>query len=79
MPIPKSNKKKLATYGGTYHHIKPDLSNMLKFTEDVAQSIIYADDCIIAEISAKKIYDHNPRTEFFFTQLKQEKECNEKR
>jgi len=51
------------------HIFKPDLSNLIKFIEDVAQGIIYKDDCIIASVFAKKIYDNNPRTEFTIKQL----------
>lgn len=54
---------------GTYHIFKPDLSNLIKFIEDVAQGIIYHDDCIISSVCAKKIYDNNPRTEFSIKQL----------
>lgn len=66
MPIPKSKSIKLK---GEYHHIRPDLSNLIKMVEDIAQSIVYHDDCIISSISAKKTYDLNPRTEFSFTKL----------
>lgn len=46
------------------HYTKPDLSNLIKYVEDVCISILYHDDCLIACIDAKKIYDDEPRTEF---------------
>lgn len=49
---------------GKYHVFKPDLSNLIKFIEDVCTGIIYNDDCLISSISAHKIYDTKPRTEF---------------
>lgn len=48
----------------TYHHGRPDLSNLLKFIEDVAQSILFKDDAQIARITSRKIYHQDPRTEF---------------
>lgn len=54
---------------GTYHEFKPDLSNLIKFVEDIAMGIIYKDDCIISSVTAKKIYDEEPRTELFIMEL----------
>jgi Holliday junction resolvase RusA-like endonuclease len=51
------------------HFYKPDLSNLLKFVEDVCTKVIYYDDCLIASISAKKVYSTNPRTEFTIREL----------
>ncbi len=53
----------------TNHIYRPDLSNLLKFIEDAATGILYHDDCLIASISCKKLYDENPRTEFTLKQL----------
>lgn len=67
MPIaPSSQKKNLA---GSYHYFRPDLDNCIKFICDIATGILYHEDCIIASISAKKVYDNKPRTEFCITQL----------
>lgn len=54
---------------GKHHVYKPDLSNLIKFAEDIATGIIYKDDCIIASISSKKLYDSEARTEITLTQL----------
>ena len=54
---------------GSYHPYRPDLSNLIKWIEDVATGIIYKDDCIIAQINSQKLYDRNPRTEVTITSL----------
>jgi Holliday junction resolvase RusA-like endonuclease len=46
------------------HYCRPDLSNLIKYIEDMAMGILYNDDCIIARIRAEKRYDSEPRTEF---------------
>ncbi len=62
MPIPqRSLSKNLA---GTPHCKKPDLSNLLKWVEDISTGVIYRDDALISSVESKKIYDANPRTEF---------------
>lgn len=64
MPIPlsetKSNRNALA-WGLKSHVKKPDLSNMLKFYEDCANSIIYHDDSQLVTISMHKRYSVHPR------------------
>lgn len=66
MPLPKSRTKKEPD---TPHHIKPDLSNLVKFVEDVGSGILYKDDSIIASMNARKQYSENPRTEITIVQL----------
>lgn len=64
MPIPTSfSKKKKMLMCGTPHYIKPDLSNLIKFYEDCANSALFRDDAQIYAINATKHYDENPRTE----------------
>lgn len=58
----------------TYHHFRPDLSNMIKFVEDTAQSILFHDDAQICSITSRKVYHQEPRTEFTLKQM----EKNEK-
>lgn len=67
--IPKSRDKKLIQ--GTYHYYRPDLSNLIKFLEDIATGILFDDDCIISSITSKKCYDDCPRTEFIITELEE--------
>lgn len=47
------------------HYTKPDLSNLIKFAEDAANGILFADDKQIVDITASKRYSLNPRTEIF--------------
>jgi Holliday junction resolvase RusA-like endonuclease len=49
---------------GLPHIFRPDTSNLLKFVEDAATTILFNDDCILSDINAKKRYSANPRTEF---------------
>jgi len=67
VPASSSLKKKLLLYNQP--HIKaPDLSNLLKFVEDViVEAQIITDDSKIISISAKKLYAEYPRTEFQIT------------
>lgn len=68
MPIPTTySKKKKASLMGQHHFKKPDLSNMIKYLEDVCIGIIFRDDSTIVTITAKKIYSDIPRTEFTIT------------
>lgn len=69
LPMPKTSKKQREKLKGCYHIFKPDISNLIKFYEDVSNNIIFHDDCLIALLEAKKIYDENPRTEFFVKEL----------
>ncbi len=52
-----------------YHRNKPDISNLIKFYEDIGTGILYRDDCIIAYEVARKCYDDSPRTEFVITEI----------
>ena len=76
LPRAKSHKKHLLQQ--QYHVYKPDLSNLIKFIEDVCvDSRIIEDDCLIASISSRKLYSDNPRTEFYFETLRKETEYEE--
>jgi Holliday junction resolvase RusA-like endonuclease len=76
MPFPQTHKARKGRRLGDYHFFRPDTSNMIKFVEDACSGVLYPDDCSIAVIVAKKIYDDEPRTEFKIIQLR---ESNEKR
>lgn len=64
MPFPGNNKH-------LYHTKKPDLSNMIKFYEDVATGLLYKDDKQIIKIVAEKKYDISPRTEITIIEVNQ--------
>jgi len=63
MPIAVSmSKKRLAEIN--YSHVKrPDCDNLLKMIKDCGNGVLWVDDSQVCEVHAKKIYDHNPRTE----------------
>lgn len=52
------------------HYFTPDLSNLIKHIEDCCSSLLFQDDCLIASITAHKMYDNNPRTEFQLIELR---------
>jgi len=65
MPIPKSYSKRRAKECLLRHHTKkPDLSNLIKFTEDALNGIVWEDDSLISEIEARKFYSETPKTVF---------------
>lgn len=67
MEIPKKHKK--ADIAGNPHIFKPDIDNLIKFVLDCCNKILYNDDCTITKITASKVYDDNPRTEFTIESL----------
>jgi len=63
MPIPRSaTKRRRSELLKGAHFIKPDLSNLIKFTEDVFNGVIWRDDSIICQIEAYKIWDTEGKT-----------------
>lgn len=65
MPIPKSySKKRVKECLLGPHSKKPDLSNLIKFTEDAFNSLVWEDDSLISEIEARKFYSTEPKTVF---------------
>ncbi len=59
-----SKRKKGDLLDNTYHVYRPDLSNLIKFVEDIGTGIIYKDDSLICSVHAIKKYSAIPRTEF---------------
>ena len=74
MPIPPSRRKKIKDFQP--HHYKPDLSNLIKYLEDIGTGILYHDDCLIQACNAVKVYHHNPRTEFELFTIREHNEKN---
>lgn len=70
MPIPKSaSKKKKKELPGRPHTKKIDLSNCIKMVEDTFNGILWEDDCLIAEIYARKIYAIEGSTVLVITEV----------
>ena len=65
--IPKTRIKKLKPL--TEYFFKPDIDNLIKYVLDAASKVLYTDDCIVAEIYSKKLYDTVPRTEITIIEL----------
>lgn len=53
----------------TSHSRAPDIDNLCKFLFDVLTDLVITDDKIIAKLTAHKVYDDNPRTEFTITEI----------
>ena len=68
MPIPLSSRNK--NLSGTFHYFRPDIDNLEKFLLDVATGVLFHEDCLIASITCKKVYDEDPRTEFTVRELR---------
>lgn len=72
----KMTEKKKDLLTGTPHTKRPDLDNCIKFICDIANSILYQDDCSIACIKAQKLYDPIARTEFTIREIHGTKKSN---
>lgn len=67
-PLLKQHPKKRYN-PGAWHYSKTDIDNMAKYVLDIAQPILFTNDCIVSKLTAKKVYDLNPRTEFTVLEL----------
>jgi len=70
MKIPKVSMKRSNSMKGKPHISRPDVDNLVKFYCDCMIDVLFKDDCIISSLSAKKIYDMKPRTEFTIVPFK---------
>lgn len=67
-PIPLKYKNKI--YAGHPYKSVPDLSNLVKYVEDLCQDVnLFKNDAQITDIIAKKQYDNDTRTEFYFQEI----------
>lgn len=72
-PAYKPFRKKKVTQGD-WHTQVPDLSNLIKFIEDVCQDIhLYKNDSCIASIICKKYFGVQAETQFYFVELSKER------
>ena len=72
MPIPKATSKKARERMAAGLEVpakKPDIDNLLKAVLDALNGKCYHDDNQLVEISAKKLYSTEPRTEVFISEL----------
>jgi Holliday junction resolvase RusA-like endonuclease len=61
---PKSISEKKKQTSIIHHVKKPDLSNCLKFYEDIFNGWVWKDDSQLYDITVMKEYGDNPRSEF---------------
>lgn len=64
MKTPKRSKR-----DGQFCFGRPDIDNLLKMVFDCSNNILIVDDRLIVECEAKKIYDSEPRSEFYFEEV----------
>jgi len=69
MRIPKMSNRKMECLEDKWHITRPDISNCLKFIEDVGIGILYEDDSIICSELVMKRYSMKPRIEFSIVEL----------
>jgi Holliday junction resolvase RusA-like endonuclease len=63
LSIPKStSQKKRDVLKGKPHDKKPDGSNLLKWTEDVGNGILWRDDAVLSSVMWSKIWGEEPKT-----------------
>lgn len=67
LPIPKNTSKsakEAMELKKIPHQKKPDLTNLIKFAEDMLKGIVIVDDNLVSKIVAQKFYSFEPRTIF---------------
>lgn len=63
LPIARSlSKKKKDALKNELHTVKPDLDNLVKWTLDCMNKIVFKDDCQVSTIACRKVFDDNPKT-----------------
>jgi Holliday junction resolvase RusA-like endonuclease len=66
MPYPRVKKQREKHI---YHTNLPHLENLYKFLVQSLKDVVIPDDRVICSLSAKKVYDNEPRTEFIITEV----------
>ena len=69
IPIRVSSKRS-HMLSGDPHVSAPDVINCAKYIEEVSKGILFQDNCFISTIEAHKLYDENPRADFYIMELK---------
>ena len=66
--IPNGLHKALHPHG--YNHSRPDISDLIRFVENISDGILFKDSSIVASITSTKRYSNESRTEIIITELK---------
>ena len=72
MPIPTSwskVKKERAERGIIRPAVRPDIDNLIKIILDAGNGVMFLDDKQVIELSAKKYYSAEPRTEIVIEEI----------
>jgi Holliday junction resolvase RusA-like endonuclease len=69
LKAPDISLKKAQSREGLWHVNTPDVSNLLKFLEDVGSGVIYGDDRTICSVWPQKRWSATPRIEFTVWEL----------
>lgn len=82
MPMPKSKPQwwKTAALKGEIQPVsKPDLSNIIKLVEDIANGIIWRDDTqVVSYLQCARLYSEQPKYVLLIQELLSEKEIKER-
>lgn len=54
---------------GLPHIQRPDISNLIKYIEDIMTGIVYPDDKLVAGITSYKWFSSEPRTEIIVSEI----------
>lgn len=73
MPIPEHYTLKRKLLIGAPHYCDPNLHNLFNLVKEAATEVLFAEEFFVATIRASKVYDLNPRTEFYIIELRNEK------
>lgn len=74
MKMPKTSgvKTRKMVEGNILPTKKPDLDNLVKFTKDCLNGVVWKDDALVCCTTMKKVYSDNPRTEIIIKELEAE-------
>lgn len=68
VPASWPKKKRAAALAGDLRPMgRPDLDNCCKSVTDALNGVVYFDDALIAEMTARKVYGERPRVEMVLT------------
>lgn len=55
-PLPQKDYSKMKQKKFIFHDKRPDLDNLVKAVLDAGNGVLYADDCKVVMLSARKVY-----------------------
>ena len=61
--------KKGNVISGDYQILSPDIAGCIKYIEEISKGILFNETSNISVVEAYKLYDDNPRAEFYIVEL----------